>query len=124
MAIGPSMQTTSQPASSLERLVREKGLQRFGLFFVTGEDDCLPNGEEETSGYVISDVGKIYSFWTGWDAARSDVVFIEWDAVEEEAEWRGVGEYERARARAGLGPSQSLTETTTSEESGTEPPPS
>ena len=108
MAIHPGARTTSQPASPLERLVQEKGLHRFGLFFVAGEDDLLPNGEEATSGYVINEDGTIHSFWTGWDTDRHEVVFAEWETVDEEPEWRGVGEYERARARAGLEPSSAV----------------
>jgi hypothetical protein len=80
-------------------------LRRFGLFFVTGEGDELPNGDEEHSGFVIDDRGQIHSFWTGWDESRHEVTFTEWELVDEEKEWRGVGEYERARAKAGLAPS-------------------
>jgi hypothetical protein len=107
MAIHPGVQADSQPASPIEWLVRERGLQRFGLFFVTGEGEELPNGDEEQSGFVIDSQGQIYSFWTGWDATRQAVTFSEWEPVVEEPEWRGVGEYERARARAGLAPSTS-----------------
>jgi hypothetical protein len=95
----------SQPSSPLERLIRARGLRRFGLFFVAGEDELLPNGDVETSGYVIDEHSQIYSFWTGWDADHNEVIFSEWELVDEEAEWRGVGEYERARATAGLLPS-------------------
>ena len=104
MAIHSAVQTDSRPVSPIERLVRERGLRRFGLFFVTGEGENLPNGDEEQSGYVVDDRGQIYSFWTGWDASRQDVVFTEWERVAEEPEWRGVGEYERARKRAGASP--------------------
>ena len=102
MAIQRGAQTDSQSASPIEMLVRERGLQRFGLFFVTGEGEDLPNGDEEQSGYIIDNQGQIYSFWTGWDATRQQVTFSEWELVDEEPEWRGVGEYERARARAGV----------------------
>jgi len=105
MAIHPGAQADSRPASPIEWLVRERGLRRFGLFFVTGEGTDLPNGDEEQSGYVIDGQAKIYSFWTGWDVARQEVAFTEWELVDEEPEWQGVGEYERARARAGLLPS-------------------
>jgi hypothetical protein len=101
MAIHPGARADSRPESPIERLVRERGLRQFGLFFVTGEGDFFPNGDEEQSGYVIDNRGQIYSFWTGWDPAHRDVVFTEWEKVEEEPEWRDVGEYHRARARAG-----------------------
>jgi hypothetical protein len=74
------------------------------MFFVTGEGEYLPNGDEETSGFVIDDSGQAYSFWTGWDSARQAVTFSEWETVDVEAEWLGVGEFERARAAAGLPP--------------------
>ena len=104
MAIHPGVRTDPRPASPIERLVRERGLHRFGLFFVTGEGNDLPNGDEEASDYVIDNRGQIYSFWTGWDAARHEVVFTEWERVDEEPEWRGVREYEQARERAGIPP--------------------
>lgn len=105
MAIHPGAQVDSRPASPIERLVRERGLRKFGLFFVTGEGEELPNGDEEQSGFVIDDKGRAYSFWTGWDVARQEVTFVDWDLIDEEPEWRGVGEYENARAQAGLAPS-------------------
>jgi hypothetical protein len=105
MAIHPGAQTDSRPASPIEGLVRERGLRRFGLFFVIGEGDELPNGDEDQCGYVIDDQDQIHSFWTGWDETHRAVTFTEWELVDEEAEWCGVGEYERARAKAGLAPS-------------------
>ena len=104
MAIHPGVRTDPRPSSPIERLVRERGLRRFGLFFVTGEGNELPNGDEEQSGYVIDDRGQIYSFWTGWDSTRHEVVFTEWERVDEEPEWRGVREYDRARMLAGAPP--------------------
>jgi hypothetical protein len=106
MAIHAGTQTDSRPASPIEGLVRERGLLRSGLFLVTGEGDELPNGDEEQSGFVVDDQGQIHSFWTGWDEARREVTFTEWEPVDEEPQWRGVGEYERARTRAGLTPSK------------------
>lgn len=105
MAIHPSAHMDSRPASPIEWLVRERGVPRFGLFFVTGEGEELPNGDEEQSGFVIDGQGHIFSFWTGWDDTRQQVTFSEWERVDEEPEWRGVSEYERARESAGLAPS-------------------
>ena len=104
MATNQGRRTDSLPESPIERLVRERGLHRFGFFFVTDEGDYLPNGDEEQSGYVIDDQGQAYSFWTGWDQVRQDVIFSEWEPVPTEAERDGVAEFERARAAAGLGP--------------------
>jgi hypothetical protein len=79
-------------------------LRRFGLFFVTGEGEYLPNGDEEQSGYAIDDQGQAYAFWTGWDHLHQVVVFSEWEPVDIETEWLGVAEFERAWAAAGLSP--------------------
>jgi len=106
MATKRGARTDSLPESSIERLIRERGLRRFGTFFVTGEGEYLPNGDEETSGYAIDDQGQAYSFWTGWDEAQQGVVFSEWEPVDTESEWSGVAEFERARAAAGLGPAR------------------
>lgn len=102
MAIHPGARTASLPASPLERLVREQGLRQFGLFFVTGEGEFMPNGDEEKSGYVIDEFGHTYSFWTGWDAARGTVVLTEWEPIADDPDWHVIGEYQRARERAGL----------------------
>jgi hypothetical protein len=104
MATNHGVRTDLLPESSINRLVRERGLRRFGLFFVTGEGEYLPNGEEEKSGYVIDDQGQAYSFWTGWDQNQQAVVFSDWEPVDAEAEWSGVSEFERARVAAGLTP--------------------
>jgi len=106
MATKHGARTDSLPESPIERLVRERGLRRFGLFFVTGEGEYLPNGDEEKSGYAIDDQGQTYSFWTGWDQTQQAVVFSEWEPVATEAEWFDVAEFERARAAAGLGPAR------------------
>jgi hypothetical protein len=104
MATNRGVRNDSLSGSSIERLVRERGLRRFGLFFVTGEGDDLPNGDEEQSGYVIDERGQAYAFWTGWDQDRQQVVFSEWEPVDAEAEWNGVSEFEQARLAAGLTP--------------------
>jgi hypothetical protein len=106
MATNHGVRTDSLPESPIERLVRERGLRRFGLFFVTGEGEYLPNGDEERSGYVIDAQGQVYSFWTGWDQIQQAVIFSEWEPVSIEAEWSGVAEFERARAAAGLTPTR------------------
>lgn len=104
MAMNHGGRTDALPGSTIERLVRERGLGRFALFFVTGEGEYLPNGDEEQSGYVIDDQGQAYAFWTGWDDAQRAVVFSEWEPVDVEVEWAGLAEFERARVAAGLTP--------------------
>ncbi len=88
--------------SPLERFVKERGLRRFAFFFVTGEGEYLPNGDEEKSGHVIDAHGRIFSFWTGWDVEHETPTFGEWDAVDASPEWLESAEYRRARAAVGL----------------------
>lgn len=109
MAIHPGARSESRAESPLERLVRARGLKRFALFFVTGEGEYLPNGEEEQSGYVIDEQGQTYSFWTGWDDQVGEVTFTEWEPVTAEPEWSGVDEYERALATVAARPANGET---------------
>lgn len=102
MAIHPGRQTDRRPASQIERLVRQRGVQKFGLFFVTGEGKELPNGDEDRSGFVIDASGQVYAFWTDWDPVQGAVVFSEWEPVEDDPSWHGTVEYMRARQHAGL----------------------
>ena len=53
---------TRKPEDDLHRLIRDEGLRRYGLFFVTGEGKRLPDGWEDASGYVIDDRGRVFSF--------------------------------------------------------------
>ncbi len=39
---------------TLDRLLRERGLDRYALFWTTVEGREMPNGEEEESGYVLA----------------------------------------------------------------------
>src|SRR5687768_9414594 len=55
---------------ALRRLIRERGLERYGLFFGTGEGSFLPDGTEAGSGYVVDERGRVFFWWTGWDAER------------------------------------------------------
>ena len=102
MAIRPGTRTDTREARALRRLVEGQGLGRYAFFFVTAEGDELPDGTEETSGFVLHDDGRVFSFWTGWDAARGEPVFTEWEQVEPEAHWMRSAEYRRARERVGL----------------------
>ena len=102
MAIQADHRTQSRPLSLIERLVRERGLQRFGLFLVVGEGKALPNGDEDQSGFVIDESGQVYAFWTDWDVARQAVELSEWEPVDDDPVWHDVAEYQRARRQAGL----------------------
>lgn len=86
----------------LHRLIRDQGLKRYGVFFITGEGIRLPDGSEDASGYVIDDHGRVFSFWLDWDYDRQGVTFTEWEQVEPEPEWNEDAEYRQAREAAGL----------------------
>ncbi len=92
-----------QHDTPLVRMVRERGLRHFAFFFVTGEGEDLPNGDEEKSGYVIDEHGRIYSFWTGWDGELRKPVFSARELVRENPAWLESDEYRRARATANVG---------------------
>jgi hypothetical protein len=83
-------------------MVKARGVGRHALFFVTGEDDLLPNSIETTSGFVIDEQGRVFSFWTGWDDERRQPTFAEWEQVEPEPGWLQNAEYRRAREQVGL----------------------
>jgi hypothetical protein len=87
----------------LDRLLREKGLERYALFFMTGEGEMLPDGSEKLSGCVIDDRGSVHSFWLGWSAELGQPVLTAWDEERPEASWLQSAEYRSARAAIGLG---------------------
>ena len=90
-------------SGDLDRLIsRERIHGRYALFFVTGEGVLLPDGTEEESGYVIDEFGRVFSFWTGWDDERGEVVFSEWEPVNPEPHWSRSAEYRSARRSVGL----------------------
>src|SRR5207249_3105558 len=102
MATHPNARPSTREAQVLDRLLAARGIDRYGLFFTSGEGDFFPNGVEETSGYVVDSQGQVYSFWTGWDDTRQDVHFTEWEPVEPEPDWLRDDDYVRARRAAGL----------------------
>jgi hypothetical protein len=106
MAIQLGSQHADRPATReaqvLERLVRPRVQGPHAFFFVSGEGTFFPNGVEESSGYVIDRHGSVWSFWTGWDPDRGEVILTEWDYVIPEPSWLGDEEYQRARAAVGL----------------------
>ena len=87
---------------SVPELLRQKGLRRYGLFYVVGEGETLPDGSEAASGYVVDDCGRIFFFWVGWDDRCRGPTFTEWEEVVETEADRADPEYRRAREAAGL----------------------
>lgn len=98
----PRSRYPTPQAKALHRLIRERGLAKYALFFVTGEGAELPNGLEESSGCVIDDEGRVFSFWTGWDLQVGRPTFTQWKQVKPKADWLEDSEYRRARKRVGL----------------------
>ena len=88
--------------SVLRQLIRAQGLDRFELFFLTGEGKELPGGLEATSGCVLDATGRVFSFWMDWDAAQQRVALTEWEEDEPEPHWARVAEYQRARRALGF----------------------
>ena len=83
----------------LNALVRERGLERFAYFLVTGEGRFFPNGVEATSGHVLDATGQVFRFWTSWDAERAQPSFKVWKLAPPNPRWERIGEYQRARGR-------------------------
>ena len=88
--------------ATLDALVRGRGLDRFAYFHVTGEGETFQNGMETTSGKVMDASGRVYRFWTAWDAERSTPTFRLWEPVESEPRWERSAADKRARAAVGL----------------------
>jgi hypothetical protein len=74
----------------------------YGLFFCSGEGKFYPDGTEEFSGNAVDRDGRIWMFWTEWDAERSAIGFAYWVEIVPDSRWVGSSEYEQARAQVGL----------------------
>jgi hypothetical protein len=83
-------------ANDLHRLIRGQGLKHYGLFHVTGEGRRLPDGSEESSGYVLTDDRRVYFFWLTWDSQHEHVTFSEFKEVPFEPAWEEDEEYHEA----------------------------
>jgi hypothetical protein len=86
----------------LDCLIREKGIDRYGLFAVTTEGKRLPDGSESASGLVIDGTGQVFSFWLDWCEERNRIALIDWEPVSPEPDWNDDEEYREAREVAGL----------------------
>ena len=94
--------STSEARAMLDGLVRERGLQRFAYFLVSGEGQFLPNGIEITSGHVLDTTGQVYRFWTSRDSDRDQASFRIWKLAKTNSRWDRNREYQSARAAVGL----------------------
>jgi hypothetical protein len=86
----------------LHSLLREKGVYHYGLFFVTGEGITMPNGLEESSGYVVANDGRTFRYWFGWDTIRHSSAFTTWRRIEPRPQWTDEEEYQHALRDAGI----------------------
>ena len=90
--------------AAIEALQNNLGFGRRAIFHDVGEGTIFPDGTESVSGHVIDEAGRVYFFWTDWDAARGRPVFTTWKQVEPEPSWSASKEYRQARASLGLPP--------------------
>lgn len=102
MAISPEIRSDSEHMALLDELIAERGVKRYGLYLLSGEALFTPDGYEETSGFVVSDDGRIFFFWTGWDETAHRVRFETWRPTEPQPGWQNSAEYQDARRAAGL----------------------
>lgn len=57
--------------ADLCRLVRQRGLGRFGIFHASGDGKLLPDGADTASGYVIDDsAASSGSRWNGTSSSK------------------------------------------------------
>lgn len=98
----PQLVPDPDARTMLDKLVRERGLERFAYFLVSGEGRTLPNGIEVTSGHVLDTSGRVFRFWTDWDAERNQPAFKTWKLATPNLRWEHIGEYQLARAALGL----------------------
>lgn len=104
MVLGSSAEPPTGVTRTLPDLIRQRepGLDRYAFFFLTGEGQPLPSGGEETSGFLIDDRGRVFSFWLGWDPLQGQPALTEWRQVQPQVRWKRSAEYRRARQQVGL----------------------
>ena len=88
--------------AAVSALLIERGVGRHAIFWDVGEGEIFPDGTESMSGNVIDSDGRVYFFWTDWDAARGGPTFGTWRPVAPADDWSRSGEYRAARAAVGL----------------------
>lgn len=90
--------------AAIHTLIADKKIGRYALFHEVGEGRQFPDGSEEMSGGVVDEQGRVYTFWTDWDAEHSRARFTTWDQIEPEPALAKSQEYLDARAEVGLLP--------------------
>ena len=102
MAISAEIKSDAEHMALLDRLLAERGIDRYGLFLLSSENLFTPDGYEEMSGFVVNGDGHVFFFWTSWDDVGQRVAFETWRVVEPKVEWESSEEYQAARVAAGL----------------------
>lgn len=102
MAVEDQVEPIEGDAERLHALIAERVPGRHAWFFVVPEGYALPDGTMAESGFAINEQGRVFSFWTGWDATRNAFTFESWEQVEPEPFWSESAEYRQARQAVGL----------------------
>ena len=104
----PAPDRDERAMSAVATLLTERGMGRHATFFDVGEGEEIPDGTESTSGFVIDAEGRVYFFWTDWDADRGGPTFGTWRRVDPPPDaWLESEEYRAARVSVGLDSSRS-----------------
>jgi hypothetical protein len=103
MAIQREVRQETGQEDVLTRLLHERGIDRYGLFLVSGEGRRLPGGVEATSGYVVNETGKVYFFWMDWETATNRISLTHWQEAAPDPSWLEEPEYRRALEAVGIG---------------------
>ena len=90
--------------AAVEALLDDLGIGRRAIFHDVGEGTIFPDGTESMSGHVVDELGRVFIFWTDWDAARGRPVFTTWKQIGPEPSLAASKEYQRARISIGLRP--------------------
>ena len=102
MAVEDEIVSIEGSVERLYALIEERISGRYALFFGINEGEVMPDGTETESGFVIDERGRVFAFWTAWDAARNGVIFESWEEDEPEPHWQESADYQRARVAVGL----------------------
>jgi len=88
--------------AAVEALLDDLGIGRREIFDDVGEGTIFPDGTESMAGHIVDELGRVFFFWTDWDAARGRPVFITWRQIEPSPSLIASKEYRQARASLGL----------------------
>ena len=105
MKLGTRTFTYEHKRILLDELIRARiqPASRYAFFSTSGEGRYLPGTKvEESSGYVIDELGRVHFFWFGWDSDRAEPGLTRWRPETPAPDWDDDSEYREARARVGL----------------------